>query len=68
MDVKDFYYDLPQELIAQDPLEDRSSSRLMVLDKNTGEVTHRVFKDITDYLRPGDCLVINNTKVQDCTE
>ena len=61
MDVKDFYYDLPQELIAQDPLEDRSSSRLMVLDKNTGEVTHRVFKDITDYLRPGDCLVINNT-------
>ena len=58
MDVKDFYYDLPQELIAQDPLEDRSSSRLMVLDKNTGEVTHRVFKDITDYLRPGDCLVI----------
>ena len=63
MDVKDFYYDLPQELIAQDPLEDRSSSRLMVLDKNTGEVTHRVFKDITDYLRPGDCLVINNTKV-----
>ena len=63
MDVKDFYYDLPQELIAQDPLEDRSSSRLMVLDKNTGEVTHRVFKDISDYLRPGDCLVINNTKV-----
>ena len=63
MDVKDFYYDLPQELIAQDPLKDRSSSRLMVLDKNTGEVTHRVFKDITDYLRPGDCLVINNTKV-----
>ena len=63
MDVKDFYYDLPQELIAQDPLEDRSSSRLMVLDKNTGEVTHRVFKDIADYLRPGDCLVINNTKV-----
>ena len=63
MDVKDFYYDLPQELIAQDPLEDRSSSRLMVLDKNTGEVTHRVFKDITDYLRPGDCLVINNAKV-----
>ena len=55
MDVKDFYYDLPQELIAQDPLKDRSSSRLMVLDKNTGEVTHRVFKDITDYLRPGDC-------------
>lgn len=63
MDVKDFYYDLPQELIAQDPLEDRSSSRLMVLDKITGEVEHRHFKDITEYLRPGDCLVINNTKV-----
>lgn len=63
MDVKDFYYDLPQELIAQDPLEDRSSSRLMVLDKITGEVEHRHFKDITEYLRTGDCLVINNTKV-----
>lgn len=63
MDVKDFYYDLPQELIAQDPLEDRSSSRLMVLDKITGEVEHRHFKDITEYLRPGDCFVINNTKV-----
>ena len=63
MDVKDFYYDLPQKLIAQDPLEDRSSSRLMVLDKITGEVEHRHFKDITEYLRPGDCLVINNTKV-----
>lgn len=63
MEVKDFYYDLPQELIAQDPLEDRSSSRLMVLDKITGEVEHRHFKDITEYLRPGDCLVINNTKV-----
>lgn len=63
MDVKDFYYDLPQELIAQDPLGDRSSSRLMVLDKITGEVEHRHFKDITEYLRPGDCLVINNTKV-----
>ena len=63
MDVKDFYYDLPQELIAQNPLEDRSSSRLMVLDKITGEVEHRHFKDIIEYLRPGDCLVINNTKV-----
>ena len=52
MDVKDFYYDLPQELIAQDPLEDRSSSRLMVLDKATGEVEHRHFKDIVDYGRP----------------
>ena len=63
MDVKDFYYDLPQELIAQDPLEDRSSSRLMVLDRKTGEVEHKVFKDIVEYLKPGDCLVINNTKV-----
>ena len=63
MDVKDFYYDLPEELIAQDPLEDRSSSRLMVLDKKTGEIEHKIFKDIVDYLKPGDCLVINNTKV-----
>ncbi|MDE7436179.1 MAG: tRNA preQ1(34) S-adenosylmethionine ribosyltransferase-isomerase QueA [Lachnospiraceae bacterium] len=63
MDVKDFDYELPQELIAQDPLEDRSSSRLMVLDRQTGAVTHKVFKDIADYLQPGDCLVINNTKV-----
>ena len=63
MDVKDFYYDLPQALIAQDPLEDRSSSRLMVLGKPSGEITHRRFSDITEYLKPGDCLVINNTKV-----
>ena len=63
MDVKDFYFDLPQELIAQDPLEDRSSSRLLVLDKNTGAIEHRVFKDIVNYLRPGDCLVINDTQV-----
>ena len=63
MDVKDFYYDLPQELIAQDPLEDRSSSRLLVLDKKTGEMQHKVFKDIVNYLHPGDCLVINDTKV-----
>ena len=59
----DFYYDLPEELIAQDPLEDRSSSRLMVLDKHTGEIRHQIFKDIVSYLKPGDCLVINNTKV-----
>lgn len=63
MDVKDFDYYLPEELIAQDPLEDRSSSRLMVLDKKTGEVKHKVFKDIIDYLMPGDCIVLNNTKV-----
>ncbi len=63
MDVKDFNFDLPQELIAQDPLDDRASSRLLVLDKDTGAVTHRVFRDIVEYLRPGDCLVINDTKV-----
>ena len=63
MKTSDFYYDLPQELIAQDPLEDRSSSRLMVLDKNTGAIEHKIFKDILDYLNPGDCLVLNNTKV-----
>lgn len=63
MNVKDFYYDLPEELIAQDPLEDRSSSKLLVLDKETGEVEHRVFRDILSYLKKGDCLVINDTKV-----
>lgn len=63
MNLHDFYYDLPQELIAQDPLSDRSSSRLMVLDKETGAVEHKIFKDIIDYLNPGDCLVINDTKV-----
>ena len=63
MNVKDYDYDLPEELIAQDPLEDRSSSRLMVLDRQTGDVEHRHFTDILEYLLPGDCLVINNTKV-----
>ena len=63
MNVKDYDYDLPEELIAQDPLEDRSSSRLMVLDRQTGDVQHRHFTDILEYLHPGDCLVINNTKV-----
>lgn len=63
MKTSDFYYDLPEELIAQDPLFKRSDSRLMVLDKETGEITHSVFNKITDYLREGDCLVINNTKV-----
>ena len=61
--TSDFYFDLPQELIAQDPLEDRSASRLLVLDKKTGETTHHVFREIIDYLNPGDCLVLNNTKV-----
>lgn len=59
----DFYFDLPQELIAQDPLEDRSASRLLVLDRDTGAVSHHVFREITDYLRAGDCLVLNNTRV-----
>lgn len=59
----DFYYDLPEELIAQDPLPDRSSSRLLSLDKKTGETGHHSFKEIPQFLRPGDCLVLNNTKV-----
>ncbi|MBP1756627.1 MAG: tRNA preQ1(34) S-adenosylmethionine ribosyltransferase-isomerase QueA [Firmicutes bacterium] len=63
MKTQDFYYDLPEELIAQDPLEDRSGSRLLVLDKETGAIEHRIFKNITQYLRKGDCLVINNTRV-----
>ena len=63
MNLDDFYYDLPQELIAQDPLEDRSSSRLMVLDQETGHIEHHIFREIIDYLNPGDCLVVNNTKV-----
>lgn len=63
MKTSDFYYDLPEELIAQDPLENRSDSRLMVLDKKTGAVSHHIFREIVDYLNPGDCLVINDTKV-----
>ena len=63
MKTSDFYYDLPKELIAQDPLEDRSSSRLMVLDQETGHIEHHIFREIIDYLNPGDCLVVNNTKV-----
>ena len=63
MKTSDFYYDLPKELIAQDPLEDRSSSRLLVLHRKSGRVEHRVFTDIVEYLKPGDCLVPNNTKV-----
>ena len=63
MKTSDFYYDLPEELIAQDPLEDRSSSRLMVLDRESGEISHHIFKDIIEYLNPEDCLVINDTKV-----
>ena len=63
MRKEDFYFDLPEELIAQDPLEDRSSSRLLVLDKETGKVEHHVFREIIDYLQEGECLVINDTKV-----
>lgn len=63
MKTSDFYFDLPQELIAQDPLTDRSSSRLLVLDRYNGNVTHKVFSDVYEYLKPGDCLVLNNTKV-----
>lgn len=65
MDMKtsDFYFDLPEELIAQDPLEDRTSSRLLVLHKESGEVEHHIFREIKDYLKPGDVLVLNNTKV-----
>ena len=61
--TSDYFFDLPEELIAQDPLEDRSSSRLLVLDKNTGKVEHHSFKEILNYVEPGDCLVLNNTKV-----
>ena len=63
MNLHDFYYELPPELIAQDPLEDRSGSRLLVLDKETGKAEHHIFREIADFLQPGDCLVINNTKV-----
>ena len=63
MNVTDFNFELPPELIAQDPLEDRSASRLLVLDKKTGEMEHRHFRDILHYLKKGDCLVINDTKV-----
>ncbi|MCR5670655.1 MAG: tRNA preQ1(34) S-adenosylmethionine ribosyltransferase-isomerase QueA [Butyrivibrio sp.] len=63
LSTADYYFDLPQELIAQDPLERRDECRLLVVDKNTGETEHHVFSDIIDYLEPGDCLVLNNTKV-----
>lgn len=63
MKTSDFYFDLPEELIAQDPLVDRTSSKLLVLDKTTGKTSHHIFKDIVDMLKEGDCLVLNNTKV-----
>lgn len=63
MKTSDFYYDLPQELIAQTPVEPRDSSKLMVIDKNTGKIEHRIFRDLTDYLKAGDCLILNDTRV-----
>lgn len=63
MKTSDFFYELPPELIAQDPLEDRASSRLMVLNRSTGSVEHHIFREIVDFIRPEDCLVLNNTKV-----
>lgn len=66
MNKSDFFYELPEELIAQHPLDVRDSSRLMHVDKNSGEIKHRVFHDITDYLNPGDCLILNDTRVLPC--
>ena len=63
MDLKDFYFDLPEELIAQEPIEKRDMSRLLVIDKNSGEIRHRRFGDIMEYLNEGDCLVLNDTRV-----
>ena len=63
MKTNDFYYDLPEELIAQYPLNNREESRLLVLDKETGRIEHGKFKDVVDYLNPGDCLVLNDTRV-----
>ncbi len=63
MKTSDFYFELPKEQIAQDPLDDRSASRLLVMDRETGKSIHTTFKQITNYLKPGDCLVLNNTKV-----
>ena len=63
MKTSDFFYELPEELIAQDPLEDRTASRLLVLNRNSGEIQHKVFSDVIDYLNEGDCLIINNTRV-----
>lgn len=63
MVLKDFYYELPEELIAQTPIEKRDMSRLLTLDRKTGKTEHRIFKDIVDYLNPGDCLILNNSKV-----
>lgn len=66
MKKSDFYYDLPEELIAQVPLQDRTASRLMVLNKESGEIQHRHFRDILEYLQPGDCMILNDTKGDAC--
>ena len=63
MKVSDFNYDLPEELIAQEPVSDRQMSRLLVLDRNSGSMEHRIFKDILEYINEGDCLVLNDTRV-----
>ena len=63
MKTHDFYYELPEELIAQTPLQRRDASRLMVLNRETGEIDHKHFYDIVDYLKPGDCLVLNDSRV-----
>ena len=63
MKTQDFWYDLPEELIAQTPLQQRDASRLMVLDRDSGEVSHRHFYDVIEYLKPGDCLVMNDSRV-----
>lgn len=63
MNTSDFWYDLPEELIAQTPLKQRDASRMLHLDKETGAIEHRHFTDILDYLRPGDCLILNDTRV-----
>ena len=63
MNTKDFYYELPEELIAQTPLEDRTASRLLKLDKNSGEIEHGTFRDILKHLKAGDCLVMNDSRV-----
>lgn len=63
MKKHDFYYDLPNELIAQTPIEPRDASRMMVVNRQTGEIEHKHFYDVVDYLNPGDCLILNDTKV-----
>ena len=63
MKTSDFYYDLPQELIAQHPMEPRDSSRLMIMDRQSGALQHRIFRDVIDFLNPGDCLIVNDSRV-----